>query len=114
MQVNDNGTASYFAVLKKSAADQKARIEKSAEKKKAEKKVAEKKAEKKRESERLEKKKTDKLGDVDSDEEETITITANSVEELMKKISDYNFAEKSDNVQTDTEKLVGQHVDFRG
>lgn len=114
MQVNDNGTASYFAVLKKSAADQKARIEKSAEKKKAEKKVAEQKAEKKRESERLEKKKTDKLGDVDSDEEETITITANSVEELMKKISDYNFAEKSDNVQTDTEKLVGQHVDFRG
>ena len=118
MQVNDGGTASFFAVLKKSSSDQKARIEKFAEKKKAEKKAAEKKAEKKKEEARLEQarsSKTDKTGDADSiDGEETVTITANSIEELMKKISDYAFAERSDQVQTDSEKMVGQHVDFRG
>lgn len=118
MQVNDGGTASFFAVMKKSSSDQKARIEKSAEKKKAEKKAAEKKAEKKKEEARLEKSKsskTDKTNDIDNiDDEETVTITANSIEELMNKISDYTFAERSDSVQTDTEKMVGQHVDFRG
>ena len=118
MQVNDGGTASFFAVMKKSSSDQKARIEKSAEKKKVEKKAAEKKAEKKKEEARLEKSKsskTDKTNDIDNiDDEETVTITANSIEELMNKISDYTFAERSDSVQTDTEKMVGQHVDFRG
>lgn len=118
MQVNDGGTASFFAVMKKSSSDQKARIEKSAEKKKAEKKAAEKKAEKKKEEARLKKSKsskTDKSNDIDNiDDEETVTITANSIEELMNKISDYTFAERSDSVQTDTEKMVGQHVDFRG
>lgn len=118
MQVNDGGTASFFAVMKKSSSDQKARIEKSAEKKKAEKKAAEKRAEKKKEEARLEKSKsskTDKSNDIDNiDDEETVTITANSIEELMNKISDYTFAERSDSVQTDIEKMVGQHVDFRG
>lgn len=118
MQVNDGGTASFFAVMKKSSAAQKARIEKTAEKKKTEKKAAEKKAEKKKEEARLEKtraSKNEKVNDEDSiDDEETITITANSIEELMKKISDYTFAERSDSVQTDSEKMVGQHVDFRG
>ena len=59
--------------------------------------------------------KADKSKDIDNiDDEETVTITANSIEELMNKISDYTFAERSDSVQTDTEKMVGQHVDFRG
>lgn len=46
MQVNDGGTATYFAVLEESSAAQRERIEKKAAKKKAEKKAAEKKAEK--------------------------------------------------------------------
>ena len=54
MQVNDNGTASYFAVLEKSSAAQKERIEKKAAEKKEAKKTAEKKAEKKKNEERLE------------------------------------------------------------
>ena len=56
MQVNDNGTASYFAVLEKSSAAQKERIEKKAAEKKEAKKTAQKKAEKKKNEERLEKK----------------------------------------------------------
>lgn len=127
MQVNDGGTASFFAVLKKSSSDQKARIEKGAEKKKAqkqaekkatEKKAAEKKAEKKKEHSKLEKSKSsssNKTDDIDyADDTETVTITANSIEELMKKIEDYSYAQKSDNVQTSQEKMIGQHVDFRG
>ena len=50
MQVNDNGTASYFAVLEKSSAAQKERIEKKAVEKKEAKKTAQKKAEKKKRS----------------------------------------------------------------
>jgi hypothetical protein len=116
MQVNDGGTASFFAVLKKSSSDQKARIEKKAEEKKAEKKAAEKKAEKKEQEERLEKAREadadEKTGDTKTDEE-TVTLTANSIEELMQKISDYTMEARSDNVQTDYEKTIGQNVDYR-
>lgn len=111
MQVNDGGTTSFFAVLKKSSSAQKARLEKSAAKKKAEKKAAEKKAEKKKEQERLEKTKDSKIDD--SDDSDTITITAGSMDELMKKIEEYTFYDRSDSVQTESEKMMGQHVDFK-
>lgn len=106
MQVNDNGTASYFAVLKKSSADQKARIEKKAEQKKADKKAEEKKAAKKELEERI------KEGADEKDD--TVTISANSIEVLIQKISDYTFAQRSDNIQTESEKQIGQNFDFRG
>lgn len=108
MKVNDGGTASFFAVLKKSSADQKARIEKKAVEKKEAKKAEEKKAEKKE--------KQDKLREAQqtSDDDDTITISAGSIEELIKKINDYTFSMKSDNVQTEAELQVGQHIDFRG
>ena len=89
MQVNDGGTTSFFAVLRKSSSHQKSRIQKSAEKKKAEKKAAEKKAEKKQEKERLEKSKESRTER--EDDTQTITLTANSVEELMDKIGEYTF-----------------------
>lgn len=111
MQVNDGGTTSFFAVLKKSSAGQKARLEKTAAKKKAEKKAAEKKAEKKKEQERLEKTKDSKIDD--SDDSDTITITAGSMDELMKKIEEYTFSDRSDSIQTESEKMMGQHVDFK-
>lgn len=121
MQVNDGGTSSFFAVLKKSSSDQKARIEKKAEQRKAEKKAADKKTAEKREehrkAERAEQADRNR-GPKDRFEEEndgdTVTITANSIEELMQKISDYTFNERSNNVQTDAEKMVGQSIDFRG
>ena len=103
MQVNDGGTLSFFAVLKKSSADQKARIEKKGEQKRAEKKAAEKKAAKKEKEERLKDKKSD-----------TVTISARSIEELLSKIETYNFNTRSDSVQTAGERQVGQNFDFRG
>lgn len=49
-----------------------------------------------------------------TDDDDTITISAGSIEELIKKINDYTFSMKSDNVQTEAELQVGQHIDFRG
>ena len=107
MKVN-GGTASFFAVLKKSSADQKARIEKKAVEKKEAKKAEEKKAEKKEKQDKL------KEAQQTSDDDDTITISAGSIEELIKKINDYTFSMKSDNVQTEAELQLGQHIDFRG
>ena len=109
MQVNDGGTLSFFAVLKKSSAEQKTRIEKKAEQKKTEKKAAEKKAAKKEKEERLKEKRAES-----DDTEETVTITAGSIDELLSKIDTYNFNTRSDEVQTQSEKQIGQNFDFRG
>lgn len=121
MQINDNGTASYFAVLEKSSADQKERIEKKAAEKKEAKKAADKKAEakkaadKKAEAKKAEKKRSDKLEEEDDDgDSDTITITASSIEDLIKKIGDYTQMSMSDNVLTESEQKVGQHIDFKG
>ena len=107
MQVNDGGTLSFFAVLKKSSAEQKARIEK---------KAAEKKAAKKEKEERLKDKKSDKVADSkeEAGTEDTVTISAGSIEELLSKIETYNFNQRSDSVQTAGERQVGQNFDFRG
>ena len=107
MQVNDGGTLSFFAVLKKSSAEQKARIEK---------KAAEKKAAKKEKEERLKDEKSDKVADSkeEAGTEDTVTISAGSIEELLSKIETYNFNTRSDSVQTADERQVGQNFDFRG
>lgn len=114
MKINDGGTASFFAVLKKSGDDQKARIEKKAEQKKAEKKAAEKKADKKEKEERLQEVRMERAKASKIDDENTVTIEANSMEELLQKISEYNFNFMSDNVETKAETMVGHNIDFRG
>ena len=72
-----------------------------------------KKAAKKANEEKLKEVREGKKSKI-SDDEETITISANSIEELTKKLEDYAFNERSDSVQTESEKLVGQHIDFKG
>lgn len=54
IKINDNGTASLFAVIDKSLAAQKERIAKNAKTRAEEKKVAEKKADKKKTEEKQE------------------------------------------------------------
>jgi len=115
MQVNDGGLTSFFAVLKKSSSDQKARIEKKSAERKAEKKEAEKKADKKKAEQKAEAKRAESHNKADKwyeDDDDTVTITANSIEELMQKIDDYNFNERSNQVWTDEEMKIGQHIDF--
>lgn len=106
IQINDNGTATLFATLEKNSAAQKERIEKGAEKKAAERKADKKPAA----SNRTETTRNDKQIE---NEHDTITFTANTVEELLKKVYDYDIMTRSDNVQTDAEKMVGQSFDLR-
>ena len=90
--------------------------EKTAKQKKTEKKAAEKKAAKKEKEERLKDKKSDKVADSkeEAGTEDTVTISAGSIEELLSKIETYNFNTRSDSVQTADERQVGQNFDFRG
>ena len=124
MQVNDNGTATYFAVLEKSSAAQKERIEKKAAKKKAEEKAKDKKAQKEAEKERIKKShdKAEKISDKEVDIEDadgkinsasdTVIITASSIEELLSKIQNESQKYLSDNILSEKEKNVGQGFDY--
>ena len=113
MKVNGNGTASFFAVIDKSLAAQRKRIEKKAQEKKEAKKAEEKRAKKKAEQEKLEESwkkdsgKTENLYD-----EDTVTVQASSIEELLKKINDVTFESMSDYARTEEEKKIGQSFDF--
>lgn len=112
MQVNDNGTTSFFAALQKTNDAQKARLEKKAEEKKAEKKAEQKKADKAKLEEKLKEiGEKNQSSSVDSDEE-IVTIMADDFESLIKKIEEYNFNERSNNIQTESEKMIGQNIDF--
>ena len=108
MQVNNDGRASFFAVMDKSFKSQAERLEKQRAEKKAEKKAAEKKAEKKEREERLEEKRTE------NKEAKGVMISADSIEELIKKVDEYNFSYMSANMKTEAEKFVGTVIDFKG
>ena len=94
VKINDGGNASFFAVVDKSLAAQKERIQKKAEEKAAAKKEAAKEAR----EERL--------------EEDYVTVSASSVEELMNKINDTIYAAMSDQVETRAERTIGHNIDF--
>lgn len=115
MQVNDNGLASYFAVVDKSFASQRERMAKKAEQKKADKKAAAKKQAKEAEAERLEERRRSRRAEDSLEEDENlVTVTASSIEELIRKVQDVMYEGMSDNARTESEKSVGQHVDFWG
>ena len=99
IQVNDNGLTSYFAVLDRGYELQRERIEEKAEERKEAKKLEEKEAFEKR---------------MKGKDKDTVMISAGSIEELLQKISDFGFEEKSNHIQTKEEKMLGQHIDFKG
>lgn len=113
MQVNDGGNASFFAVIDKSLAAQRARIDKKA----AEKKTEQKEAKKATAEKQAEKRKADREKEAERlewDEENTVTVTASSIEELIQKINNTISMGMSDYVQTEEESWVGGHFDFYG
>ena len=117
MQVNDGGTATYFAVLQKSSDAQKERIEKKREKAAEEKKAEARRAQKDAQEKRIRDGKNQRdehAAEREADWENTVTITASSIEELLKKISDYQQNERMNTVQTTEERLVGGHIDYKG
>ena len=137
MSVDSEGKESFFATVEKAAEQQKHRIEKKAAEKKEQKLKEKKRAEKKAAEERIrearEKKaekddnakkagKKDENGKItDKSEEdqaiperEYVTFEGASVEELASKVSSYSFRNASARVMTETERLVGSTIDFRG
>ena len=103
----------YFVLVSKDMSDKlKA---KRAEKKKAE-KAAEKKEAKQEQMEKLREKSGAKVSeyDDDEDEEDYVILQADSIEDLIKKIDDYNFGLRADSVMTPYEQSIGQSIDFKG
>ncbi len=109
MQVDDGGNASFFAVIDKSLIAQKERISEKA-KQKAEDKKKDQKAEEKKRAEEKRNEKTDHAHSSKSDQ--TVTVTASSIDELIRKINDTIFKHMSDSARTDMERNVGQRFDF--
>ena len=101
MEFNDDGTASYFAVVDKSMATQKERIEGSVTEKRAEKRADAKEAA----AEKLETRRAPK-------KEDLTTVTASSMDELIRKIRETMMMEQMNQVRTPQEKMVGQSFDL--
>lgn len=126
IKVNDNGASSFFAAVDKNATANAKAQQKRLEKKTAEKREAKKKAFREENEKRLEKlreknrgEKADKTNDPDREErisgdEDIEIVSANSIEELIKKVQDMTYASMSDNVMTEAELAVGGHIDFKG
>lgn len=100
IEISSDGTTSYFAVVDKSLAAQKERIEK-------------KQAEKQANETKNEKSADDKKAEGSRRKEDLTTVSASSLDELIKKIKDALYEAKADMVMTEQEKMVGQHFDLR-
>ncbi len=107
MQVNDNGTVSFFAAMEKGNRDVSEKMAQKRAEKKAEKKAHQKKEEKIAEKEKREKAKAE-------EKQELETVYADSIDELINKISDFTFEQKSDSVFTESELSVGGSIDYKG
>lgn len=109
MQINDGGNASFFAVVDKSLAAQRDRIKQSAAKKAEQRKTDAKKKAKKAAEEKQAEKRAEKA----ESEKDLVTVTASSMDELLRKVDDTVYEAMSDSMQTDYEKTVGQNFSFR-
>ena len=121
MSVDSNGNESFFATVNKSQDLQKKRIEKKAAEKKQHKLEEKRKAEKKAQEDRINKakeKKAEKTKNKDDTEipedEEYEIIEANSLDDLLSKVQTYSYNSAASRVMTDTEKMVGGRIDFKG
>lgn len=105
MTFDDHGNASFFAVVDKSLAKQRERIEE---------KKAEAREEKKEAAEKAAEKRTKKRKDAveERHKEDYVTVTASSFEELLKKIDAVLIESRTDSVMTDAEKAVGGKFDY--
>jgi len=109
IQINDDGTASYFAVLQKASDNQKARIAAKAEEKLEEKKKASKEAKKEQQEKWLEERRSSNAEIIN----DVTVIKGNSVDELLKKIQDFVYEERGNVVRTDVELMLGQRLDVQ-
>lgn len=111
MNFGKDGRASFFAAVDKSFAEQRKLIEKRAAKKKEAAKAEKKKEAKEADAERIEKRRADRKTQ-EREHEDEVVITANSIEELIRKIEDYEMGYLSDHTQTEDERMLGRAVDY--
>lgn len=111
MSFDDHGNASFFAVVDKSLAKQRERIATKREENAKTKKLEAKKADAKRKEEKIEEKRKSET-DVDVEYADSVTVTANSWDELLNKIDDVIMADMADNLLTDGERKIGQSIDY--
>ena len=112
MEFDDNGTATYFAVIDQSMSAQKERIEENLAEKRAQKKADDK--------DTVEASKETKKGITinqpnkphSNSKENLTTVTASSMEALIQKIQTNAYASRADHVMTAQEKMIGQGFDF--
>lgn len=107
MQVDDGGNASFFAVVDKTLAIQREQIQKNAVKKAEQKKESQRKAAKKAEEEKWAQKQ-----EKAKESKDLVTVTASSMDELLRKIDDTLYEARSDSLWTDAEKKIGQNFNF--
>lgn len=119
MSVDGNGKIKYFASLEKNSAAQKKRIEKKAAENRA-KKIKENKAAKKEQLEKIKNKNAEKTDaeetEIAEETEDTeyVTFEADSLEELLDKVTKYSYEGASSRVFTETELSRGTQVDYMG
>ena len=122
MSVDSNGKENFFATVNKTSDLQKKRTEKKAAEKKAAKLQEKKKAEKKAQEERIQKARDKKAEKADTDKEETeitdneeyVTFEADSLDDLLSKVQTYSYNSASGKIMTESERMVGTKIDFRG
>ena len=104
MSVDSNGKENFFATVNKTSDLQKKRTEKKAQEERIQ-KARDKKAEKAD---------TDKEETEITDNEEYVTFEADSLDDLLSKVQTYSYNNASGKVMTESEKMVGTKIDFRG
>lgn len=118
MSFDDHGNASFFAVVDKSLAKQRERIEAKREENREAKKQEAKKAEKKRAEEKAAEGyswsgKTEEDGEAKMlDKSNKVTVTARSWDELLRQIDNVVMSGMADNMMTAGERNIGQNFDF--
>ncbi len=124
MSVGKDGRMSFFATIEKANQAQTKALEKRQAEKKAAKAKEKKQAEKKAWEERLQKHREEnsiKESDTEdmneetvADEREYVTIKADTVEDLISKVSRYASDNSYSAIMTEEERKLGQNFDFKG
>ena len=114
INVDANGTTSYFATLEKSSEAQAKRIEKQREAKAEAKKAEKKKAEKEKAEERVEEAREKRKEAAEKVEDSYDFIESDSLEGLFDKVSAYSYNSAADTVVTAEELNYGQSIDYKG
>ncbi len=117
MQVNDNGTASFFAVMNKSSQEISEKIAAKRKAKKEAEKAAEKKEAKQERLDKINEKRAENAKETsqsDTGDDDYVILQADTVEELMRKIEEHSFSLRADAVRTPFEMQIGQSIDFKG